>query len=84
MPYCLIFAHSEVCDLSCSELLERLERLKRGGPSSDLVEYLYTFADVFLFFYCYYFFYVKICIYFIILRFLPIQFLLKNLNVQEI
>jgi hypothetical protein len=34
-----------VCDLSCSELLERLERLERAGPSSDLVEYFYIFAD---------------------------------------
>jgi hypothetical protein len=32
----------EVCDLSCTELLERVER---AGPSSDLVEYLHTFAD---------------------------------------
>jgi hypothetical protein len=29
----------EVCDLSCTELLERLERVERAGPSSDLVEY---------------------------------------------
>jgi hypothetical protein len=35
-----------VCDLNCSELLERLERLERADPSSDLVEYLYTPADV--------------------------------------
>jgi hypothetical protein len=33
----------EVCGLSCTELLERVER---AGPSSDLVEYLHTFADV--------------------------------------
>jgi hypothetical protein len=36
----------EVCDLSCTELLERLERVERAGPSSDLVEYFHTFADV--------------------------------------
>jgi hypothetical protein len=35
-----------VCDLSCIELLERLERVERAGPSSDLVEYFHTFADV--------------------------------------
>jgi hypothetical protein len=38
----------EVCDLSCTELLERLERLERverAGPSSDLVEYFHAFAD---------------------------------------
>jgi hypothetical protein len=32
----------EVYDLNCIEFLERLER---AGPSSDLVEYLHTFAD---------------------------------------
>jgi hypothetical protein len=35
----------EMCDLNCTELLERLERLKRADPSSDLVEYFHTFAD---------------------------------------
>jgi hypothetical protein len=35
----------EVCDLSCTELLERLEGVERAGPSSDLVEYFHTFAD---------------------------------------
>jgi hypothetical protein len=39
----------EVCDLSCIELLERLERVERAGPSFDLVEYFHTFADDFLF-----------------------------------
>jgi hypothetical protein len=34
--------------VSCSELFERLERVERAGPSSDLVEYLHTFADVFI------------------------------------
>jgi hypothetical protein len=37
----------EVWDLSCTELLERLERVERAGPSSDLVEYFHIFADVF-------------------------------------
>jgi hypothetical protein len=36
----------EVCDLSCTELLERLKRVERADPSSDLVEYFHTFADV--------------------------------------
>jgi hypothetical protein len=36
----------EVCDLSCTEFLERLERVERAGPSSDLVEYFHTFGDV--------------------------------------
>jgi hypothetical protein len=37
----------EVCDLSCTELLERLERVERAGSGSDLVEYFHTFADAF-------------------------------------
>jgi hypothetical protein len=36
----------EMCDLSCIELLERLERVERANPSSDLIEYFHTFADV--------------------------------------
>jgi hypothetical protein len=40
----------EVCDLSCTELLKRLERAERAGPSSDLVEYFHTFADALLLF----------------------------------
>jgi hypothetical protein len=36
-----------MCDLSCTELLERLERVERADPSSDLVEYFHTFADIF-------------------------------------
>jgi hypothetical protein len=36
----------EMCDLSCIELLERLERVERADPSSDLVEYFHTIADV--------------------------------------
>jgi hypothetical protein len=35
----------EMCDLSCTELLKRLERVERAGPCSDLVEYFHTFAD---------------------------------------
>jgi hypothetical protein len=36
----------EVCDLSCTELLKRLERVERADPSSDLIEYFHTFTDV--------------------------------------
>jgi hypothetical protein len=36
----------EVCDLGCIELPKRLERVERAGPSSDLVEYFHTFANV--------------------------------------
>jgi hypothetical protein len=38
----------EVYDLSCTE------RVELAGPSSDLVEYLHTFADVYITSHIYY------------------------------